>query len=56
MFCLHLQTIWATCVIFEKMPAVNNRPKGENLPNLVTLLETAEWQNRRKFVPFFNRF
>jgi hypothetical protein len=25
--------------VFFKLPKVNNRPKGENLPNLVTLLE-----------------
>jgi hypothetical protein len=29
----------ATFVIFLKLPRVNNRPMGENLPNLVTLLK-----------------
>jgi hypothetical protein len=29
--------IWATSVIFEKLPKVNNHPKGENSPNLDTL-------------------
>jgi hypothetical protein len=27
----------ATFVIFKKLPKVNNRPLGENSPNLVTL-------------------
>jgi hypothetical protein len=31
----------ATWVIFKKVPKVNNRSKGENSPNLVTLLETT---------------
>jgi hypothetical protein len=30
--------IWTTFVIFEKLSKVNNRPLGENSPNLVTLL------------------
>jgi hypothetical protein len=30
--------MWATCVIFKKMPKVNNRPLGENLLYLITLL------------------
>jgi hypothetical protein len=29
--------MWATSVIFKKMLKVNNRPLGENSPNLVTL-------------------
>jgi hypothetical protein len=29
--------MWATSEIFNKMPKVNNRSLGENLPNLVTL-------------------
>jgi hypothetical protein len=32
--------IWATSVFFQKLPKVNNRPLGENSPNLVTLLKT----------------
>jgi hypothetical protein len=32
--------IWATSVIVKKLPRENNQPKGENLPNLVTLIET----------------
>jgi hypothetical protein len=31
------EKIWATSVIFKKTPKVNNRPIGENSPNLVTL-------------------
>jgi hypothetical protein len=31
--------MWATSVIFKKLPKVNNRPLGENSPNLVTLLQ-----------------
>jgi hypothetical protein len=31
-------TIWATFVIFKNHPRVNNRPTGENSPNLVTLI------------------
>jgi hypothetical protein len=33
------QKIWATSAIFKKtgLPTVNNRPIGENSPNLVTL-------------------
>jgi hypothetical protein len=30
--------ICATSVIFKRMAKVNNRPSGENSPNLVTLL------------------
>jgi hypothetical protein len=30
-------TIYAAYVIFRKLPNVNNRPIGENSPNLVTL-------------------
>jgi hypothetical protein len=29
--------IWATFVIYTKQPKLNNRPIGENSPNLVTL-------------------
>jgi hypothetical protein len=29
--------IWATFVFFQKLSKVNNRPLGENSPNLVTL-------------------
>jgi hypothetical protein len=31
---------WTTSVFFKKLPKENNRPKGENSPNLVTLSET----------------
>jgi hypothetical protein len=31
------QKVLATSVIYTKMLKVNNRPKGENSPNLVTL-------------------
>jgi hypothetical protein len=30
--------MWATFVIFTKLPKVNNRPIGEKSPNLVSLL------------------
>jgi hypothetical protein len=33
------QKVGATSANFEKLPMVNNRPCGENSPNLVTLLE-----------------
>jgi hypothetical protein len=29
--------MWATSVIYQKLPKDNNRPMGENSPNLVTL-------------------
>jgi hypothetical protein len=29
--------MWATSVIFKKLPKANNHPLGENDPNLVTL-------------------
>jgi hypothetical protein len=32
--------MWATSVMFKKMPKVNKRPLGENSPNLVTLSRT----------------
>jgi hypothetical protein len=31
-------TICATSVVFNKLAKENNRPVGENLPNLVTLM------------------
>jgi hypothetical protein len=31
--------MWATYVIFKKMPKVNTNSMGENAPNLVTLTE-----------------
>jgi hypothetical protein len=32
--------MWAFSLIFKKLPKVNNRPRGENSPNLVTLSPT----------------
>jgi hypothetical protein len=32
--------IWATSLIFQQLPIVNNRPKVENPPNLVTVALT----------------
>jgi hypothetical protein len=29
--------LWAISAIFQKLPKANNRPLGENSPNLVTL-------------------
>jgi hypothetical protein len=39
-----LLLLWknATSVIFKTMPKVNNRLRGENSPNLVTLIETLK--------------
>jgi hypothetical protein len=31
--------MWATFVIFKKLPKANNHQMGENSPNLVTLME-----------------
>jgi hypothetical protein len=31
--------MWWISVIFQKMPKANNRPLGENSPNLITLVE-----------------
>jgi hypothetical protein len=41
--------IRATFVFFQKLPKVNNRPLGENSPNLVTLLVTLlpSWKERK---------
>jgi hypothetical protein len=33
--------MWTNTTLFIKLPNVNNRPMGENSPNLVTLLKTA---------------
>jgi hypothetical protein len=46
--------IFPTFVIFEKkLPKVNNRPKGETLPNLVTLLirQPAAYLNGSRYGP-----
>jgi hypothetical protein len=43
--------MWATSVIFGKLPKVNNRPLGENSPNLITL-ESA----KKLGAAFFSRF
>jgi hypothetical protein len=45
--------MWATSVIFFKLPAVNNRPIGENSPNLVTLVLSGfcqEVDNNSQFI------
>jgi hypothetical protein len=34
--------LWATVVIFKRLPIENNHPKGENSLNLVTLLRTGK--------------
>jgi hypothetical protein len=34
--------IWAIFVIFKNMTQVNNRPKGEKLPDLVALMAGLE--------------
>jgi hypothetical protein len=34
------QKIWAISVNFIKLPKVNKDPKGENSPNLVTLVDS----------------
>jgi hypothetical protein len=33
---------WALSVIFKQLSTENNRPKGENWPNLITLLYTTQ--------------
>jgi hypothetical protein len=40
--------MWASILIFRKLPKVNNHPLGKNSPNLVTLLRAGDvWlQNR----------
>jgi hypothetical protein len=43
--------IWTTFVIFEKLSNVNNRPLGENSPNLVTLALNQGVQIGRIFAP-----
>jgi hypothetical protein len=35
-----MEKMWATPIIFKKLPKVNNRPTGENFPNPVTLATT----------------
>jgi hypothetical protein len=48
--------IWATSVIFENLPKVNNRslPLVENSPNLFTLLETPDFLlNPRKYMYYY---
>jgi hypothetical protein len=35
--------MWATSVIFKKLPKVNNHLLGENSPNLVTLIMVLNW-------------
>jgi hypothetical protein len=37
------QIIWATSIIFDKLPKVNKRPLGENSLNLVTLVVPVSW-------------
>jgi hypothetical protein len=37
-------TIWDKSVMFNKLLLVNNRPMGENMPNLVTLSK-ENWVN-----------
>jgi hypothetical protein len=31
------QNVWATSLIFKKLPIANNHPKGINSPNVVAL-------------------
>jgi hypothetical protein len=33
--------LWASSVIFKKLPKEHNQPMGENSPNLVTMVENA---------------
>jgi hypothetical protein len=35
--------MWTNSILFIKLPKVNNRPMGENSPNLVTLVAMANW-------------
>jgi hypothetical protein len=34
--------MWANSLILQKLPKANNRPMGENSPNLVTLAAESE--------------
>jgi hypothetical protein len=38
--------LWATSVIFEKLPKDNNRPLGENSPTVATLLRTGHGSDK----------
>jgi hypothetical protein len=35
--------IWASSLIFVKLPKENNHPRGKNSPNLVTLLSPFQF-------------
>jgi hypothetical protein len=39
--------MWATSVIFKKLPKVNNHPLGENSSNLVTLMLCYNFEVKR---------
>jgi hypothetical protein len=36
-------------IIFKKLPKVNNRPKGENSPNLVSLVVKIQFNKILKY-------
>jgi hypothetical protein len=40
--------IKATSVFFKELPKVNNRPMGENSPNLVTLISKCQLESQSK--------
>jgi hypothetical protein len=44
--------IWATFVFFQKLPKVNNRPLGENSPNLVTLHAARGQYSKQDFCAY----
>jgi hypothetical protein len=41
--------IRATSLLFQKIAKVNNRPLGENSPNLVTLIGSTKSANLQQF-------
>jgi hypothetical protein len=48
--------ICATSVNFKTLSKVNNRPMGENAPNLVTLLVREERMRDKKVFFYFHFF
>jgi hypothetical protein len=46
--------MWVTFVIFKIMTKVNNHPKGENSPNLVTLCQSFILEVRLRNIIYNN--
>jgi hypothetical protein len=45
--------MWATSIIFKKLPKVNNHLLDENSPNLVTLIVTVKVMSYVRSLPTF---